>query len=574
MKIVKRILASKNFWPLVVVLAFGVLAAFPLFGKGYFNMHDDLQLMRQLEMEKCFMGGQIPCRWVPDMGYGFGFPLFNFYPPLPYLVGQGIRLFGFDFISTAKGLFAIAFIASGVSMYFLGKQFFGRLGGVVSAIFYIWAPYHSVDIYVRGAMNESWAMIWFPLILWSGYRLLKDKDNIKKWIILLSLSWFGLLTSHNLMVLIFAPLFAVWSGIWLVYYKSFKRIPHLILSGIWAFGLAAFFTLPALIENKFTHIDSVLVGYYDYSGHFATINQLLFSRFWGYGPSVWLENDGMSFQVGHVHWILSLIVAGLFIYRSIKTKKVNLTFLVVGLLFLVGWVATFLIHSKSTPLWLLISPLKYLQFPWRFLVLPTFAFSFLAGSLLWLLPKNISRNFRVMLSAALILILVSLNWNYFKPEHGKLGPLTDHEKLSGVAWDLQQTAGIYDYLPITAKTAPKAPQKYVTEVARGKVTVSEMSQGTNWSNFKAVVEDEKAWVRVNTFYFPGWTAYVDGNKTTPYVPEEEEWGRMWIELPKGEHNVEVKFENTPIRTVGNIISIVSWIFLLSSLVIVFKKNKL
>jgi hypothetical protein len=36
-------------------------------------------------------------------------------------------------------------------MYLLGKEFFKKWGGVVSAIFYVWAPYHSVDVYVRAA---------------------------------------------------------------------------------------------------------------------------------------------------------------------------------------------------------------------------------------------------------------------------------------------------------------------------------------------------------------------------------------------------------------------------------------
>jgi uncharacterized membrane protein len=98
-------------------------------------MHDDLQMMRQLEMEKCFLDGQIPCRWVPDMGYGYGFPLFNFYPPLPYLVGEVFRLMQFSFVNTVKLTFALSFILSGLTMYFLAKEFFGRWGGVVSSIF-------------------------------------------------------------------------------------------------------------------------------------------------------------------------------------------------------------------------------------------------------------------------------------------------------------------------------------------------------------------------------------------------------------------------------------------------------
>src|SRR5579864_6221873 len=121
MKFLKKLIKSSNFWPLVIVIAFGLLAGKGLFGPGYFNMHDDLQMMRQLEMEKCFMTLQIPCRWVPDMGYGFGFPLFNFYPPLPYLFGELVRVFGIQFVDTVKLTFIFAFIASGTSMYFLAN---------------------------------------------------------------------------------------------------------------------------------------------------------------------------------------------------------------------------------------------------------------------------------------------------------------------------------------------------------------------------------------------------------------------------------------------------------------------
>jgi hypothetical protein len=561
MKFLQKLLKHPNFLPLLIVIAFGILAAFPLFGKGYFNMHDDLQMMRQLEIEKCFKDGQVPCRWVPDMGYGFGFPLFNFYPPLPYLVGQVIRVVGFDFVSTAKALFIIAFVASGVTMYFLGKEFFGKWGGVLASIFYIWAPYHSVDIYVRGAMNESWGLIWFPLIFFAGYRLIKDKDKYLKWIITLALSWFALLTSHNLMVLVFAPIFSIWCLIWLVKYKSWKRSPILVITGIWAFGLAAFFTLPAVFENKFTHIDSVTVGYYDYSAHFATINQLLFSRFWGYGPSVWLENDGMSFQIGHIHWILSILIFGFAVYRYWKTKKLDDWLIGILFLFAAGWFAAFLIHVKSTPIWLLVNPLRYLQFPWRLLSIVIFAFSFMVGSVVKFANKDWLKK---LLVVSLVLIIVIFDWSYFKPEHGKLGPLTDQQKFTGAAWDLQQTAGIYDYLPKDAITAPKSPQKYIAEEARGKLTVTNASQGTSWAKFDVSVISDDAWVRVGIMRFPGWTAYVDGIKTPTVIDKDEQWGRMWIEVSKGQHHVEVKFENTPIRTVGNTISILSWLVLISS----------
>src|SRR6266852_9338680 len=100
----------KKYLPLLVVIIFGLIAAKGLIGSGYFNMHDDLQMMRQLEMEKCFLSLHIPCRGVPDKGYGFGFPLFNFYPPLPYLFGEIFRVFGVAVVVTVKLTFIFAFL--------------------------------------------------------------------------------------------------------------------------------------------------------------------------------------------------------------------------------------------------------------------------------------------------------------------------------------------------------------------------------------------------------------------------------------------------------------------------------
>ena len=564
MKWLRSLVSSPNFWPILVVVAFAVLAGRSLiFESGYFNMHDDLQMMRQLEMEKCFKDGQIPCRWIQDMGYGFGFPLFNFYPPLPYLIGQGIRLIGYSFVTVVKLTFALSFVISGIAMYLLAKDFFGRLGGVVSAIFYIWAPYHALDVYVRGAMNEAWALAWFPLIFWAAYKLIASKKKATGWTIGLALSWFALLTSHNLMVLIFSPLFAVWVLIHLWHKGSWHKIPQLVVSGILALGLAAFFTLPAFMEQGLVQVETLVQGYYEYIAHFADLNQLFISRFWGFGASVWLQNDKMSFQIGHIHWILSLVVGGWLIRKLLKEKssvfkklKKNPILLVALFMLLVGWFAAFMAHYRSTPIWLAITPLKFVQFPWRFVAITTFAFSFTAGAVVVILKdKRIGR----WIIGLLIIGLVVFNWNYFLPENGKMGPLTDEEKFSGAAWELQQTAGIFDYLPKAAKEAPKMPQKYLAEVMQGTGEIKDTRQGTNWAEFGANIESDSAVIRLGIFQFPNWRVFVDGTEVNTFVAEDEKWGRMYVEIPKGEHFVRAQLFNTPVRSAGNLISLVTWI---------------
>lgn len=560
--------------PVLIILVFALLAGRSLLAPGYFNMHDDLQMMRQLEMEKCFLDLQIPCRWVPDMGYGFGFPLFNYYPPLPYLLGQIFRFAGFSFVGAVKIVFLLSFLFSGIAMYFFSKEFFGKLGGILSSIFYIWAPYRAIDVYVRGAMNEVWSFVWFPLILWTGYRLfISRKKESAKWIVCLALSWAGLFLSHNLMVLIFTPVFVLWMLLFFVREKKWKKIFLYVKSGIIALGLTAFFTLPSFLEQKYVQVGTLVSGYYEYIAHFATVNQLLFSRFWGYGASIWMEKDGMPFQIGHFHWILSLIVLiflTVLFLRKKKDLKHLVLFRILPLFILIGWISAFMAHSRSIFIWQIIPALKFVQFPWRFLTLVTFSFSFISGSIVLLLKPF--GKLRVIIPSFLIILLVIINWNYFLPEGGRMGAMTDDQKFSGAKWDMQRTAGILDYLPITAKENPKGPQESLVDVMEGKAEINDAIQKTNWAKF-LTVSDQSLTVRINIFKFPNWRVFIDGKETKISIPETEKWGRMYIKVPEGTHEVYLKLYNTPLRTITNFISLASWLGLIGYLVLQFKRGR-
>ncbi len=596
MKFLRRITSLSNFWPIILVVFLGFLAGRVLLTSGYFNMHDDLQMMRQLEMEKCFRDLQIPCRWVPDMGYGYGFPLFNYYPPLPYLVGQVIRLTGVSFITTVKLTFFLSFVLSAVTMYILAREFWGRLGGVLSSVFYVWAPYHAVDVYVRGAMNEAWALAWVPLILWASFKLIAEKviatgpaarsshptsspptveqsgrvagarwDSLRsrhpsllllnlRWIVILALSWAALLLSHNVMVLIFTPVFAIWCLLWLYRGYAWSRIPQLLISGIWAFGLAAFFSIPVILEQRLVHVDTLTQGYYEYIAHFADINQLFFSRFWGYGPSVWGENDGMSFQIGHIHWILALVIGSLVLVKLARKGKISTnSLLAISYMLTFGFATAFMAHVRSTPIWLALPFLSIVQFPWRFLTIVILSFSFVIGALVPLL--NGKRRWTLVLVVILLVTVMLFNKDYFKPY--RMGPLTDEEKFANAAWELQQTAGIYDYLPKTSRIAPQGPRTTLAEITSGEGDISDTSEGTNWAKFKIAIESESAKARINIFQFPNWRVFIDGEETE-ITGDDDELGRMHITVKEGEHEIYAKLYNTFPRTAGNLISLVSW----------------
>jgi hypothetical protein len=136
---------------------------------------------------------------------------------------------------------------------------------------------------------------------------------------------------------------------------------------------------------------------------------------------------------------------------------------------------------------------------------------------------------------------------------------------------LQQTAGIYDYLPNTAWTAPKGPRKIQAEIMEGKGEVVTGSSGTNWEKFIVKAETDTT-VRVSLLQFPTWHVFVDGKDTPTFVPKTEEWGRLYVNIPAGEHEVYAKLTDTPVRSAGNIISIASWVLL--GLILLFQRNTL
>lgn len=136
--------------------AYSLLARF-----GIHTMHD-FHPFRQFEYNLCLRSGVFPCRWAPDAGMGFGEPVFNYYSHFPYWVGGLLSLFKFSVINSTKISLALSLSLSAVFMYFLARRYWGSLSGLVSALFYVYAPYRAVDVWVRGALPEAWAFVFFP----------------------------------------------------------------------------------------------------------------------------------------------------------------------------------------------------------------------------------------------------------------------------------------------------------------------------------------------------------------------------------------------------------------------------
>lgn len=538
----------KKRWLWVFLILFLSLFSFKsILRQGYFPMHDDMQAMRVLEMDKCIKDGQIPCRWVPDMGYGYGYPQFIYYSPLPYYVMEIFHLFGLQIIDSVKAGIVLGFVLSGTSMFLLGKALWGNLGGLVSAVFYIYTPYHASDIYTRGAMGEFWALVFLPLIFWAIFRYVKEEKQ--KYLIYLALSLGGLLTTHNITSLVFAPITFLWIIFLLWYFKKWNLYLKLFLASVWGIGFAGFFILPAIFEKKFAHIETMTMGYFNYLAHFISLRQLFASTHWGYGSSELGQYDDLSFAIGIFHWLFSLLALILaFIYR--KKEK---TFPFVIFIFLLGLSAIFMAHQRSSFIWSQIAILSYFQFPWRFLTIISFATSILAGYLIFI-PKMLW--IKLFIGFLLISGVIFLNAFYFQPREWY--DISDKEKFSGQSWERQLTISIFDYLPIFAKAPPseKAPDFPVFLSGEGRIL--SFKKGTNWQRGEIeAMNDSK--IQLPIYYFPGMKAWVD-NKNVD-IDYSNYLGLVSFEIPAGKHNLSVKLLRSPVRVFGDWLTIFSFLVL-------------
>jgi hypothetical protein len=96
----------------------------------------------------------------------------------------------------------------------------------------------------------------------------------------------------------------------------------------------------------------------------------------------------------------------------------------------------------------------------------------------------------------------------------------------------------------------------------------------SWKSAERILDvnaDEALAVRFSTFNFPGWTAYMDGDREN--IKTEADTGAIMVNVPKGYHRLKLVFQDTPARKAGKMISLVSLIALFSILIVVqFRKE--
>jgi len=540
--------------PYLAVIILSGITILPLFSKGFFPMHDDTQPARVYEMKEALSTRQFPVRWVGDLGYGYGYPLFNFYAPLPYYIGGFLHLSGVGAIDATKVMMGIGMILAGITMYLFASTLLGSWGGLIAAVSYMFAPYHALQLFVRGAVGELWAYGLLPLIGWGVVLLTKDSQKRYVGYAALSVAFAAVFLSHNITGFVIAAGSGVLIVGCLIYNHFVKKnvttAKLLFLAFATGLGLSAFFILPAFIEAHHTRVEQLIQGGSDFRNHFVYLDQLWDSP-WGYAGSAPGREDGMSFKIGKIHLILGLMGTAMayVFHRRGKLPKNQLS--IFNCQLSIVFTSVFMMLPVSQFIWEAVPFMPYIQYPWRFLTLVLFSISVLTAFIVhpfYTLKKKI-------LSVILAGLLIILNIKYFQPRF--IVEATDDKYISPLQLRYAMSKISDEYLP-SDFIAPRDPSEISYQAISNSdfLTVIDAFERPTYKRYQVVVPHTQVIVAAVT-YFPGWHAYINERE----APIQHINGKIAFEIPPGESTIELRLTDTPVRIAGNYISLLSIILL-------------
>jgi hypothetical protein len=329
----------------ILIAGVALAASATLMVRGNSCGHDfDFHLLSWMEVARAWHAGLIHPHWVQDANFGAGEPRLMFYPPASWMLGA--------FLGTISGWHAapvlfvlLALLGAGASMYLLAREWAPPAAASFAACLYIANPYAMFVIYERSALGELLAGAWLPLMVLFA---LRTRSSLAPLSLAVAALWLtnspaAVMGSYMLAILALGMCVA-----------ERKLWPALRAAGGMALGLglAAFYIVPAAFEQRWVQINRAIMPGMRVEDSFlfahtanAFHDQVLRTASW--------------IVVGE--FVVASIAASLAWRRQAGTPaRVALTALVPIILLLQ--------LPISDVLWTYAPHLRFLQFPWRWLL--------------------------------------------------------------------------------------------------------------------------------------------------------------------------------------------------------------
>jgi hypothetical protein len=206
------------------------------------------------ELDRMIEQGNWYPRFAPDFNWGQGGMVFNYYGPMTrYLVEFG-HLAGMTFSSAMMFHQVLAVIFGMVGCYFWCDELLkNRLAAILGALAFCYYPYHIGGLYESGWIGNTWAGAFLPWVFLLMTRVVRQPLN-RTGPVWLGICVAGLPLNNNPQSILFMPLgglfvagllFIEWRAGKLLFWRTFFNIS---LGAVVTIALSAFFTIPTFLE--------------------------------------------------------------------------------------------------------------------------------------------------------------------------------------------------------------------------------------------------------------------------------------------------------------------------------------
>ncbi len=558
--------------PVLALVAFWLPVLGPLVQPGMMTRSSDgvLHLLRAFQLDTLVRQGMLWPRWSPGMVFGYGYPLFNFYPILSLYPGLILHRLGLSLLQSWNLSLALSVLASGLTMYLWARQVIGRRGAFVAAIAYMLSPYQLYDVYWRGNITESLTLPLLPVVMWAALSCRMAQERRWRYVLAGALAYAAVLLMH-------APASLMLTLVLLTYLLALmwnirgRRVVVFQLAGLLmlGMGLAAFFLVPAYAEKGQVQLArAVSADWADFRVHFLSLGELLGLTQPG---DFTLVDPAPPRSLG---WVAAgLAVVGILAtwWSRVRIGGTHKQHVVWAALILMGAVGMTL--AISEPIWshtpLLRWILPFIQYPSRFLGVGSLMAALLAGAGMATVETRVESEARrsvVMGVCAVILAVGAWPW-----AQARLRPMRENpDQAFYVAVERNTgfigTTTFGEYLPSAVQEFPTdsplvGPMLAGQSVVRWDAPGARILEASDTGLSAELVLESDAPVQVlyRAFYFPGWQARLDGQLVGLSVAPP--LGLMAVNVPAGHHALAVRFGSTPLRSASTMVSLLAVIAL-------------
>lgn len=511
-------------------------------------------------------------RYSSGLVYGYGASLFNYFPPVSYLLPRLLHLVGLTFTQAWLWTMVLYTLIAAGGAYLLGSAWTNRAGGLITAAAYIYSPYWLFNTVTRGTSSEVAGLMLLPLVMWAFYRLAMRggwREMLLTVVIFaLFIPMHNIVTLQGTLMLLVYCLLLVW-----IAPRKRRAFSQLLLAGGLAVMMTAFFWLPALGETDYTKIQGVTqnLNSVDVTESLRPLSEVL-------APPRTADPTQLQAPTPiSIGWIpvLLAIIGGILVWRS-PYKRLRPAMVVmsgIGLFWLI------LNLEGSGWLWESLPLMGFSQFAWRTLGPLSLVLAWLAGVGAVLVLRQIpAKSLRMAFYGVLLasLMLYGVPWLYtlyHAPEADSVMDTQAYERQS----DELALSSYSEYLPVWTEAEQLDPDRLraafresptpVRLIPPDNVTITQ----ADWRGTSArltLTAASPATLVFDWLYMPGWQAsFEDAFSDLVLTVKPAPDGRVSLEIPAGTYQLHIRYEQTTLQTLSEGISLAGVVLLVAVLLI-------